>query len=316
MITTTIIYFITIGITVAINSLAVAIGESLIAKQAIKALNFQPQAQPEITRSMILGLALNETSAIIGLVISILLIGKTISEPFAGLGLIGIMLAICLPGLTVGIASAGPIGQTCLSVSRQPFFSNKINNLMLLTVSFIQTAVIFGFIMALFILHQLPLCTTLTQGVRLLATGLSIGVGCIGSVIGLSIYATAACASSGYNRNAYLRTITFTFISQALIETPIVFALGTSLFIIGSTGTTDTIPHAIAFMAAAACTGFNNILPGLSSGKVAAAACQKIALAPENYSMLANISLFAQVFLDSLTIYGCITSLLILYYAV
>jgi F0F1-type ATP synthase membrane subunit c/vacuolar-type H+-ATPase subunit K len=313
MITTTTLYFSSIAATVAINSIAVAIGESLIAKKAIQALNLQPQAKSEINRTMILGLALNETAALIGLVISVLLLlNQHITAPFAGLGLLGIICAICLPGSTVGLMSAGPIGQACLSVARQPFFNNKINNLMLVTISFIQTAVIFGFIIALFILYQLPLCTTFTQGVRLLSAGLCIGIGCIGSVIGLSIYATQACASAGYNRHAYLRTLTFTFVSQALIETPIAFALVTTLMIMRATDTIDSSIQATAFLSAALCTGISNINPGINSGRLVAKACQQISYNPENYANLSKISLIAQGFLDSLAIYGWAISLLIL----
>lgn len=313
MIANTILYFASIATAVAVNSIAVGIGDSIISKGALKAIDTQPGAKTEINKAMLLGLALTETSAIIGLVISMILISDTITFPYAGLALVGITLAICIPGFTIGIASALPITQACLSIARQPFFSNKIINIMLITVSFIQTPIIFGFIISLFIYYQLPYCTNATQGVRLLASGLSIGIGSIGSVIGLAKYAEEACRSIGYNRNSYFRIVTFTFISQALIETPVIFALIISLMIANTSITHDSFLTSIALLSAAACTAISNIAPGISSGKTAAAACRQITLNPAQYSSISKVSMVAQGMLDSFAIYGWAISIFILF---
>lgn len=312
MIVATVLYFGIIAMIIAITSVAVGLGESFISKEAIKCIDIQPSAKSEINKAALLGIAITETSAIIGLVTTIILFSKTTISNYSTLPLTGILLAIGLPGFSAAIASALPISKACQSIMRQPFFSNKIINMMLITTSFIQTPVIFGFIISLFIYYKIPLCVNITQSIALFASGLSIGIGSIGSIIGLGHYAQEACASIGYNHNAYLRIITFTFISQALIETPVIFALIISLLIINSNIPIDSLATAVALICAALCTAISNIAPSISSGKTAAAACRKITLKPELYSTLSKSSLITQGMLDSFAIYGWAISLFIL----
>ena len=312
MIAATILYFITIALVIAITSVAVGLGESLISIQAIKCIDIQPAAKTEINKAALLGIALTETSAIIALVVAIILFSKTTLNAYASLPLLGIALAIILPGFTAGWYSAQPISNACQSIMRQPFFSHKIINVMLITTSFIQTPVIFGFIITLFIFYKIPDCTNMTTSIQLFASGLAIGLGSIGSIIGLSHYASAACASICYNRNTYFRIITFTFISQALIETPVIFALIIALLILNTNTDSANLTTNIALICAALCTAISNIAPGIGSGKTAASACHQITINPEQYSNISKASLIAQGMLDSFAIYGWAISLFIL----
>lgn len=306
------IYFLTIGTIVALPSIAVGLGESLIAKAALKCLDLQPGAKTEINKATLLGTALNETAAIVGLVISIILFSIKITAPYMYLPLLGIMLAIVLPGFTAGLYSAAPISTACQAIARQPFFTNKIINIMLITTSFIQTPIIFGFIIALFIFYQMPNCTNYTQALALFASGLSVGIGGIGSIIGLSRYARAACASLGYNRNVYFQIITFTFVSQALIETPVIFALITALLILNTNILQASMMTSVALISAALCTSISNLGPSLGSGKTAASACEQITTNPKQYAQISKTSLIAQGMLDSFAIYGWAVALFIL----
>ena len=68
------IHYLTIALAVAVNSVGVGIGEGLTSLAALKALSLQPSAQSEISRIFILGMALIETSAVIGLTMSLMLL--------------------------------------------------------------------------------------------------------------------------------------------------------------------------------------------------------------------------------------------------
>lgn len=50
------------------------IGEGFVAGKAVEAIGRNPEAQPKIQSTMILGIALSETCAIYGLLVAILLI--------------------------------------------------------------------------------------------------------------------------------------------------------------------------------------------------------------------------------------------------
>lgn len=306
----------TIALAVSINSIGVGIGEGLCSKAAITAIDKQPSAANEITRTAILGMALIETAAIMGVTISImLLLGTQAKTPtiYTGIAEIGIMLAICLPGFAIGIMSSLPAQQACLAIARQPFFAQKILRFMLITQSIIQTPIIFGFIIAMFISAQAPLSTSVADSLRLVASGLCIGLGSIGPAIGLAHFAQTAIKGIGINRHAYNNILSFTFISEAIIETPIIFALVVALLLMVTHVSSNTF-EGIALLAAALSTGIGTIGPGISSGRTAAAACHQIALNPNRYVDLSRISMFSQGLIDTTAIYALLISLLLIFF--
>ena len=305
------LHYSTIALAVGINSVGVGLGEGITSSAALRAINKQPKAKNEISRIAILGTALIETAAIMGVAISIILLLGTKDNalsPFAALAEIGIALAICLSGFVIGIVSALPAKEACLAVARQPFFGEKILRFMLITQSVIQTPIIFGFIIAMFIKNQAADAQTIGHSMKLIAGGLCIGLGTIGPAIGLGNFTQVAVRGLGINRFAYPTLMTFMFISQAIIETPVIFALVTALLILVSP--TTTIMGGIATLAAALCMGLGTIGPGSSSGKTASAACHQIALNPDIYSKVANVSLFGQGLIDTCAIYAFLIAII------
>ena len=198
------INFFTIAIAVGLTSLGVAIGNSLAAIATIKAIDKQPRARNEILKTSIIGMALTETSVLLGFIISILLLttkSSSINSQFYWeLSNIGIACSICISGFTVGLVSSYAVKDACFAVSRQPFATNKIINIMLLTLSFIQTSIIFGFVIALLIYYQASQAITLMDSLRHIGSGICIGLGCIGPAIGLARFCQVSM--HGY-RNKY-----------------------------------------------------------------------------------------------------------------
>lgn len=229
---------------------------------------------------------------------------------------LGILAAISLTGLVLGLACMLPAQAACIAVARQPFLSQKIIRFTLVAISLIQTPIIFGLIIALFIRAQASTITNLNDSFRLLASGLSLGLGCIGPAIGLGLFARAACTSIGKNRNAYNSIFSFTLISQAIIETPIIFSLIISLsllFLISVTSSNDSL-EGIILIAAALCTGMGTLGPGISSGMTAMAACKEIGNNPVHYGVLSRLSMFAQGLIETSAIYAILVSFLLLFF--
>ncbi len=71
---TGIVSIITAGLTIAIGSIAPAIGEGLALANALRALAQQPDKANTITRTLFVGLALVESTAIYCFVVSMILI--------------------------------------------------------------------------------------------------------------------------------------------------------------------------------------------------------------------------------------------------
>lgn len=311
------IHYGTIAFAVGVTSVSVGIGESLASLSALNAINIQPHARGEIARTAIIGMALVETAAILGVIIAVLLLfSARPAEPnfYSNLAEMGIAFALCITGFVSGLVSALPTRAACLAIARQPFFAQKITRLMLITQSLLQGPIIFSFIIALIISYQAADATTLGDSLRLMASGLCIGLGSIGPSIGLAIFAQNACRGLGINPQAYNKILSFAIISQTIIETPIIFSFVIAMTLLIMTSTTDASSiQGIAFLAASLCTGFGMTGPGISSGKTAAEACKQITINPDAYSMLSRVSLFAQGLIETCAIYAVLISFLLIF---
>ena len=301
----------TAALLVCVSAIGVGIGQGLISVDAIKAMHIQPQASIGITRLCILGMALLEFAAISGLTLAmfILFTNSTITL-YSGIAELGIAAALAITGLVIGFASYFPASRACRALARQPLFPQEILRFMLLSQSIIQTPIVFSFIIAMFIKTQVAYVTTLPDALRLLSSGLCIGIGSIGPALGLAYFSKTACESIGTNRAAYPKLLSFTFISQAIIETPILFALLVSLMLL-STSANDNLLAAIGLLSAALCAGMGTFGPGFSSGRIAGAACKEIAMAPENHSYLSRVSMFGQGMVDTGAIYAFLIAILL-----
>lgn len=304
------IHYTTIALCTVFTALGVCFGQGATAAAAFRAMTRQPGVQSDIRRTTVLALALIETAAILGLLVSLLLLYRTPPTLAQAIGEIGIGLAIGLPGLAIGLAASMPAHAALGSIARQPFLAKQMGNFMLLTQSLLQTPLIFGFIIALFIRGQLNSITTVSQGLTLVGSGIAIGIGSIGPSIGGGLFTRSACSSVGLNRLAYNRLFTFTFISQAIIETPVIFASVISLYLSSITPTVAA-PSIIglAYMAFGAIIGFGTFGAGISSGRCAAAAALQIAYKPQMYSSISRASLMAQGLIDTCAVYAFIISL-------
>lgn len=309
------LHFATIALTVGVNSMSVGIGEGLTGRAALEAINKQPKAYNDIFRAAVLGTALIETAAILGVVIAFLLLLGNADGPFTlgtHIAEIGIALTICISGFTIGLAAASPAQEACHAIARQPFFADKIIRFMLITQSLIQTPIIFGFIIAIFIRNKALVVTSTAESLALVAAGLCIGLGSIGPVIGLGAFAKEACRGLGVNRLSYNNLMSFSIISLAIIETPIIFSLLVSLMLLLNS-TDITLLSGVGFIAAAFCMGIGTLGPGIASSRTAAAACKQIALKPEIYGTISSVSMFGQGIIDTCAIYTFLIAIFLIF---
>jgi F-type H+-transporting ATPase subunit c len=311
------IHYGVIASAVAINSISVGIGQGLTSCSALSAINRQASSRGDIMRVALIGMTLIETVALLALIIAILLLVNTSPEAsnyFEYLAEIGIGCAISITGFIIGLASSIPAQAACHAVARQPLFTQRIFGFMLMTQVLIQTPIISALIVSLFIQGQASSATMLTDSLRLIASGLCVGVGSIGPAIGLSIFSHAAINGVGRNPKAYNKILSFTFVSEAIIETPIIFCLviAVILLFIVQRPTTYTMIDGVIFIAAALCTGLGTLGAGISSGITGAAACSEIADNPDNHHLLSRTSMLAQGLIETIVIYSVVLSLLML----
>lgn len=303
-------HFLAIVVSTVATAMGVSRGHAQAAEAAFEALERQPGIRSEIKRATILGLAIIETAAILGILISFLLLFSIPVTDGAALGEIGIALAIGIPGFIIGWSSGGPTAGALGAIARQPFLARRLTNFMLLVLSLLQTPLIFGFIIALLINVQLAKTETIAQGLTLIGTGIAAGLGCVGPVIGSCIFTKSACISAGRNRFAFPKLFTFTFISQALIETPVIFAVVVALFLSNRATTLYQNPLiGIAYLVFGSTIGLGTLGPGISAGQAAAAAAEQIAYNPAAYTILSRASMLAQGLVSTIAVYAFIVAL-------
>lgn len=302
-----------VAITAGLALIGTAISQGLIGKTFINTSNMQPAAHPQLSRASIIALVLAETSTILAATALLIIIfgAAKSTSPYAGLALMGIVGACGLSGLAVSIASYMPASESLWAIARQPFSAPRITNMMLVTMSIIQTPAIFGFLIALLITFNITNELSFNDAWRLCAAGWSIGLGAIGPALGQGIFSRQACRALGVNNRAYRRVLSFALISQTIIETPIIFSLLVSFLILG-TNNPSTL-KVFMLVTAAGVMGLCSLMPGVSSGRVSATACAQLGDESVNASGVTRTSLIAQGLIDTLAIYGLLISILLIY---
>ncbi len=309
------IYFGAIAGTLILNITGVALGQARIGKASIKAADIQPQIQQTLSKTNIIAMAISETGCILSLTfIMILLFRLNTQAPhfaFTAIAQSSMIFALGIAGFIVSFCSSFPAMHALYATAQQPFFASKILNVMLVSLSIIQSPIIFGFLVMLLINAQINAIVNINDALRLFAAGLCIGCGSIGPVIGQGLFAKNACAAVGVSRAVYNRILSFALLSQTLIETPIILALVVSLLLIFSPVPSDL--QTIAFIMAAICQSIATFMPGISSGRIASTACKQITLPETDPAAVQLTSLLAQGLIDSSAIFGLLISILLIY---
>lgn len=307
------VHALSIGLIVVLPAIGVGIGQGIVNRAAIKGINRQPSAEAALRRLALISMTLSETAVLLGVVIAILMLRDSPLLLYSRFAYLGIVSALALPAFIVGLVSAGTGKAALEAATRQPLLAAKITQLLLLTQTVLQTPTIFGFIIALLLRNQAGTITSLSDSLRLLASGLAFGLASIGPLLGLGSFTKKVCSIVGVNPDIYPQLRTFTFVSQALIEAPIVFALIVSLILAILSPSGTILMDSVAFLVAAFIMGMSTLGAGLNSGRTATQAASQIGAHPELFGVLSKMSLVSQTFIDTVSIYGLLLSLIILF---
>lgn len=303
---------------IGVSAIANGIGQGIAAVAGLQAMTTQPSAKDEISDTLILGLALIETSGVLCFIICLYafrgLESFTFDNPYPYYAEIGIGLLFILTAGPIGAISGYPVKGACESIARQPFFAGKIKTLMLITQTLLQAPIIFAFLLVIFAKPLIAQTTTLGQAMQVISAGIAFGIGSIGPIIGLGIFTTTLCKFIGRNRNAYKQLLFFTFASEAVISSSIIFALIVALFILKVTYTPfhDAL-SGMHFLSASLAIGLATFGVGVSTGKIAAQGAQEIISKPDNSSAIMKICLLGQAMTETCTLYGLTIAFMILF---
>lgn len=319
MITPLFLHYFSAGLSIGLASLGAGIGLGIAGFGTLNEMMRQPSSYSHCFRAMLIGLALIESGAIIALVMTIiLLIGAydiaTWPLAFAELGT---ACAVGIAAAIIGLASSFVVKAATQAIAREPHFAQKITTLMFLTQSIIEAPVMFAFITGLIIRRNLFPEIELALGLKFLAIGISMGIGCIGPSIGQALLGRASCFSLGRFKESYSRLFPFTLLSQAIIETPMAFCLLFSFWLIYTPLPVSPEGAGIAIIVIPPCLatlimGIASLGPGIGMGYITSKSIHQVAQSSSIYQTLVKTTLVACAFLESSLIYALIIGIFLI----
>lgn len=244
------------GFAMGLGALGSGWGLGYAARGALRALARQPYKHSDIFRTMLVGQAVTETPAIFSLVISFLLFfsaDKLLDAPDSPAQIavfIGAGLCIGIGAIASGIGSGLVAKEAIDGISKNPSSQGPVTMLMLIGQAWTQTGGIFALVISLFLLNVggfaglsnaadyrilgiLPLSGGELVGVaRYLGAAIAMGVGSVGSSLGIAYVGAMACRSTAIFPAAAARVKAAYFIGSATAQSPSVFSLIIALILI------------------------------------------------------------------------------------
>ena len=275
----------------------------------------QRAAQGPVMQSYLLGCAFIESGCVFSLIVSLVyLFGSSgLNETVAiVLGVAAVSMGV-VAGV-VGMASGRIVAASISSMARQPYEAPRLLSLMMIAQILLEAPMIFMFIIAFLARTWAVPEMTMAKTVQLLAGASIFAAGTIGPVIGQSRFCAAVCEAVGLNISMYARIFSFSFIVQAMIETPVIFALLVSLMVmLLQPLPSATVPELLAlWIGVMGAVGFGSAGAAIGSGRAAARAALCMARNEEQASTIARLAIFCQAIIDTAVIYSLIISVLII----
>jgi ATP synthase F0 subunit c len=225
------------GLAMGFGAIGAGVGEGYNAGYAVDSIARQPAARGELTRTMLVGQAIAETSGIFALVIAFVLM---FSSPLPSMEVIGAFLGA---GLAMGLGAVGSgVGagvagaQAAASIGRNPASRGSVTLTMLLGQALATSPSVFALVAAVILAFAQQankyLGGSIPVTVSALAAGLCVGAGAIGPGFGTGIAAGGACDGVGRNPEASTAITRTMLIGGAVSQSTSIYSFVIALILI------------------------------------------------------------------------------------
>lgn len=222
-------------------------------------------------------------------------------------------LAMGLGAIGAAIGEGYTAAQANTAISRNPEISGDIFKSMLVGQAIAESASIFALVVAMILLFT-QFATYPVMICVLLASGICMGFGAIGSGVGSGFPAGAACIGMARQPAMGNRLTTNMLIGSAVCQTPSIFALVTSFILLFTDFSVRPVsPTWAAVLGAGIASGIGAIGSGLGGGLVAEASCEGVARQPLTVTPVTNIMLLGQAVTQTTAIYGLLVSFILMF---
>ncbi len=228
---------------------------------------------------------------------------------FAGGG-----LAMGLGAIGAAIGEGYTAAHANAAVSRNPKLAGDVFKSMLVGQAIAESASIFALVIAMIMLFSDFHASSFVTVWAILAAGISMGFGAIGSGVGSGFPAGAACKGMVRQPAMSGKLMTNMLIGSAVCQTPSIFALVVSFILLFSDfSALPVFPAWAAMLGAGLASGLAAIGSGIGGGFVAKESCEGIARQPETGNTVTNIMLLGQAIAQTPAILGLLIAFILIF---
>ncbi len=223
-------------------------------------------------------------------------------------------------GLAIGFGAIGAaIGegyaamQADRAIADNPKASGDIIKTMLIGQAVAESAAIFALVVAVLLLFMNVAEPTLLKAAAMLAAGVCMGLGALGSGAGSGLPAGQACLGISMNPPIMGRMTTTMLVGAAVCQTPAVLAMVGALMLMFINFGDASILKASALLGAGLCIGLGGIGSGLGSGMPAGEACRGVGRNPEIMGRLTTVMLVGAAVCQTPAILAMVVALMLMF---
>lgn len=304
------------GLAVGFGAIGAAVGEGYVAGFANGACSSRPEKAPDFLKTMLIGQAMAESTAIFALVVSMLLIFMSFpAQTITAVGLVSAGLCMGLGAIGSGVGSGFPAAKACEGMARQPRMTGQLTNTMILGAAVCQSQGIYSLVVALMLMFlDFGDRAVNPNAAAMIGAGLSTGLAAIGAGMGQGMIAGATCEGIARQPMSQAKGTATMLISQAVTETPSIFGLVVSVLLIFRVWPASTgIVTMAALVAAGLCQGLGAIGPGLGNGLTGEWALRWVCRNDEAASSLTRTMIIGQAVAQSTVIYSMVIALVLIF---
>jgi F-type H+-transporting ATPase subunit c len=303
---------------IGFGAIGAAMGVGNTAAQADLALAENPEMSRDVVKTMLVGMAMTESTAIFALVIAVLLIFLQVPSPsiMTGVAVLAAGLCMGLGALGSGLGAGMPCGEAIRGMVRQPELKGQMTATMLVGSAVCQTPAILAMVVALMLMFVDFGDSTPLKAVCLLGAGLCMGLGAIGSGMGSGHPTAQACKGIARQPQVIGPITANMLVGSAVSQTPAIFAMVVALMLMFiDFGDVPFNPAWAAFLGAGLSTGLSAIGSGYGCGLAAGASCEGISRQPRNVASVTTIMLVGQAVAQTPCIFGLLVSFILMFKA-
>ena len=225
--------FLGAGIAMGVGAVGAGVGEGHTAREAVTGMARQPAMSGPVLRTMLIGQAVCETAGIFSLVIAVMLLfGHFAASWPKALALIGAGISMGVSSLGSGIGSGLPSASACAAIARNPDCQGRVTMNMLLSQALATGGAIFGFVIAIMLVSlDFEESHAVVKSAALLSAGLCMGLGAVGSGLGIGVVGAKSCEAIGDKLESYRGVGNAMLLGSAVAQSPAVFALVVSMIL-------------------------------------------------------------------------------------